>query len=62
MAECSLCGAITMQPLALAWSERSVECSNCGIVMPPHAEVLDTSRRQAVEAQAAIERLGDKAM
>jgi len=62
MAECSLCGAITMQSLALAWLERSVQCSNCGIVMPPHAEVLDTLRRQAVQAQAAIERLGDKAM
>jgi len=46
MAECSLCGAITRQPLALTWLERSVACSNCGIVMPFDVLVLDKLRQQ----------------
>lgn len=57
MAECSLCGAISTQPLELAWLERTIQCSNCGIVMPLREEVLDTSRQQAVAVQATIERL-----
>lgn len=57
MAECSLCGAITTQPLELAWFEGVVECSNCEIVMPLHQSVLSTLRKQAVAAQTAIGRL-----
>jgi hypothetical protein len=44
MAECSLCGAITTQPLELAWFEATIECSNCGIVMTLQQQVLDTLR------------------
>ena len=32
MGECKLCGAMTEQPLALAWEMRHVACSNCGVV------------------------------
>jgi len=39
-----------------AGSARSIACSNCGIVMPLNAGALDTLRRQAVEALAAMER------
>jgi len=34
LAECSLCGAITTQPLELTWLEGWMACSNCEIVMP----------------------------
>ena len=57
MAECSLCGAITEQPLQVAWFEGVVECSNCGIQMPLYQSVFDALRQQAVEAQSAIEAL-----
>ena len=40
MAECALCGALTETPLMLAWEERRVECSNCGVAMR-----LDDGRR-----------------
>lgn len=57
MAECSLCGAMTRQRLALAWLERSVACSNCEIAMPFDAAVLDKLRQQAGDAQATIDEL-----
>lgn len=53
----SLCGAITTQPLELACFEGADECSICGIVMPLPAKVLDTLRRQAVEAQGQMDEL-----
>ena len=40
-----------------AWLERSVECSNCEIVMPLQQQVIGTLRAQAVAAQAAIDGL-----
>lgn len=57
MAECSLCGAMTRQPLALAWLEPSIACSNCEIVMPFDAAVLDKLHHQAVQAQRSIVQL-----
>lgn len=57
MAECALCGAITEQPLVLAWEMRHVACSNCGVVMRLDADVLGRLREQAIAAQAAIDRL-----
>ena len=35
MADRSLCGAITEQPLLLAWETRHVACSNCGANRTP---------------------------
>lgn len=57
MAECNLCDAITMQPLELAWLDQSVECSNCGIMMPVRADVLSELRQQANDAQSTLDRL-----
>ena len=57
MAECSLCGAITRQPLALAWVKTCVACSNCEMVMPLDAAVIDKLRQQAIAAQAVIDAL-----
>jgi hypothetical protein len=57
MAECSLCGAITTEPLELAWLEQSVTCSNCEIVMPVTAGVLGRLRKQAIEVQSTIDSL-----
>ena len=56
-AECSLCGAITEQPLVLAWDMRHVACSNCGVVMRLDADVLTRLREHAAAALAAIDRL-----
>ena len=53
----SLCGAIATQPCELAWFEGAVERSICGIVMPLPAKMLDTLRRQAVEARGQMEEL-----
>jgi hypothetical protein len=55
IAECPLCGAMTRQALALAWLERSIDCSNCEIAMALDVDVLEKLRHQAVEAQAAID-------
>ena len=57
MAECALCGAITEQPLVLAWEMRHVACSHCGVVMRIDESVLARLREQAVGAQATIDRL-----
>jgi hypothetical protein len=57
MAECLLCGAITMQTLPAAWAARKVTCSNCGVHMPLDSSVLDVLRQQALNAQAAIDQL-----
>ena len=55
--EATIPQATTMQPLPEAWRGGSVECSNCGIVLPLRAEVLDLLREQAAAAQAAIDTL-----
>lgn len=54
----TMCGAITEQPLVLAWDMRNVVCSNCGVVMRIDESVLTRLREQAVAAQATIDRLG----
>lgn len=57
IAECALCGAMTEQPLVVAWEMRQVACSNCGVTMRLDADVLTRLREQAAEALAAIDRL-----
>ena len=57
MAECSLCGAITEQPLELAWEMRHIACSNCGVVMRIDEGVLTRLREQAVAALSTIKAL-----
>ena len=57
MAECPKGGAITTQVLELAWRARMVTCPECLTSMPVSADVLRVLRGQAVDAQAAIDRL-----
>ena len=57
IAQCAMCGAITEQPLVLAWEMRHVACSHCGVVMRIDESVLARLREQAVGAQATIDRL-----
>ena len=57
MVKCAVCGAMTVGLLEVAWLEPSIPCSNCGVIMPLAPRVLATLRRQAVDAQAALDKL-----
>ncbi len=55
--ECPKCGAITTQVLELTWRVRMVTCTECFTSMPLDGGALNALRKQAAEAQAAIDRL-----
>jgi hypothetical protein len=57
MAECPKCGAITTQVLELAWRAKVVTCQECLTSMAVNDDVLRVLKRQALDAQAAIDRL-----
>ena len=56
MAECPACGAITTQPLELAWCAR-LTCQECRLALRITEDVLDVLRNQAIGALAAIDRV-----
>ena len=51
MAECALCGAMTEQPLVVAWEMRHIRCSNCDLIIRFHTSALMRLREQAAAAQ-----------
>ena len=57
MAECPKCGAMTTQVLRLAWHARVIVCSECQTAMPVDEAVMQTLRRQAVDAATTISSL-----
>jgi hypothetical protein len=57
MAECPACGAITTQPLELAWRARLMTCQECRLALRITEDVLDVLRNQAIGALAAIDRV-----
>ncbi len=58
MAECPKCGAMTTQVLELAWRARVIVYSECpAAAMPVDEAVMQTLRRQAVDAATTISSL-----
>jgi predicted RNA-binding Zn-ribbon protein involved in translation (DUF1610 family) len=57
MAECPMCGAITMLPIEIAWRQGVVYCCECGAGMSVTRAVLERLQGQADGASATIKRL-----
>lgn len=57
MAECAVCGALTIQDLVAAWHLGYVMCSECGVQSRVTTAVLYSLWDQAIGAVAEIDRL-----
>jgi transcription elongation factor Elf1 len=57
VAECPICGAMTILPVEIAWQQGIVYCSECGTTMNVTRAVLERLRVQAEAASTTIARL-----
>jgi hypothetical protein len=57
MAECPICGAMTMLPIEIAWLQGVVHCCECGVAMSVTLAVLERLQGQAGAASETIKRL-----
>jgi hypothetical protein len=57
VAECPMCGAMTMLPIEVAWRLGVVHCSECGTTMTVTRATLEHLKAQAQSAFTTVERL-----